>query len=111
MFMGFPGMATMVDDRMVKAKQVWHVLHGKLISLGWRDRSNRIEFFEAYARSVLLYICSVWGVTKLDRKGRIGVGCTGEHRTFYRSCLRFILNVSHTTQNSILYVLTGKPPL
>ena len=34
MFMGFPGMATMVDARMVKAKQAWHVLQGKPISLG-----------------------------------------------------------------------------
>ena len=111
MFTGFPGMATMVDARMVKAKQAWHVLQGKLISLGWRDRSTRIALFEAYVRSVLLYGCSVWGVTKLDGKGRIGVDCTGELGTFYRSCLRSILNVSHTTRNSILYVLAGKPPL
>ena len=104
-------MATMVDARMVKAKQAWHVLQGKLVSLGWRDRSTRIELFEAYVRSVLLYGCSVWGVTKLDWKGRIGVDCTGELGTFYRSCLRSILNVSHTTRNSILYVLAGKPPL
>ena len=34
MFTGFSGMATMVDARMVKAKQVWHVLQGKLVSLG-----------------------------------------------------------------------------
>ena len=27
------------------------------------------------------------------------------------SCLRSILNVGHTTRNSILYVFTGKPPL
>ena len=78
MFTGFHGMATMVDSRMVKAKQAWHVLQGKLVSLGWRDRSTRISIFEAYVKSVLLYGCSVWGVTKLDRKGRIGVDCTGE---------------------------------
>ena len=34
MFTGFPGMTTMVDARMVKAKQVWQVLQGKLTSLG-----------------------------------------------------------------------------
>ena len=96
MFMGFPGMATMVDARMVKAKQVWHMLQGKLINLGWRDRSTRIVLFEAYVISVLLYGCSVWGVTKLDGKGRIGLDCTGELRAFYRSCLRSILNISHT---------------
>ena len=101
----------MVDARMVKAKQAWHMLQAKLISLGWRDRSTKIILFEAYVRSVLLYGCSVWGVTKLDRKGRIGVDCTEELGTFYRSCLRSILNVSHTTRNSILYALAGKPPL
>ena len=37
--------------------------------------------------------------------------CTGELGTFYRSCLRSLLNVSHTTRNSVLYVLAGKPPL
>ena len=111
MFTGFPGMATMLDARIVRAKQAWHMLQDKLISLGWRDRSTRIALFEAYVRSVLLYGCSVWGVTKLDGKGRIGVDCTGELGTFYRLCLRSILNVIHTTQNSILYVLAGKPPL
>ena len=90
-------MATMVDARMVKAKQAWHMLQGKLINLGWRDRRTRIALFEAYVRSVLLYDCSVWGVTKLDGKGSIGVDCTGELGTFYRSCLRSILNISHTT--------------
>ena len=92
----------MVDARMVKAKQAWHVLQGKLVSLGWRYRSTRLAFFETYVRSVSLYGCSVWGVTKLDGKGRIGVDCTGELRTFYRSCLWSILNVRHTTRNSIL---------
>ena len=29
-----PGIATVVDARMVKAKQAWKVLQGKLISLG-----------------------------------------------------------------------------
>ena len=96
---------------MVKAKQVWHVLQGKLSSQRWRDRSIRIAFFETYVRSVLLYGCCVWGLTKLDGKGRIGVDYTGELGTFYRSCLRSILNVSHTTQNSILYLLAEKPPL
>ena len=111
MFTGFPGLAIMVDARIVKAKQAWHMLQGKLINLGWGDRSTKIAFFEAYVRSVLLYGCSVCGVTKLDWKDRIGVDCTGELGTFYRSCLRSILNVSHTTRNSILYVLAGKPPL
>ena len=111
MFTGFPGMVTMVDARMVKAKQAWHMLQGKLISLGWRGRSIRIAFFEAYLRNVLLYGYSILGVTKLDGKGRIGVDCTRELGTFYRLCTRSILNVSHTTRNSIIYVLTGKPPL
>ena len=35
-------MATMVDARIVKAKQAQKVLQGKLISLEWRDRSTRI---------------------------------------------------------------------
>ena len=29
MFVGFSGMATMVDARMVKVKQVWHMLYGE----------------------------------------------------------------------------------
>ena len=78
MFTGFPGMASMVVARMVKANQAWHVLQGKLVSLGWRDKSTRIALFEAYVRSVLLYDFSVWGLTKLNGKGRIGVDCTGE---------------------------------
>ena len=45
MFTGNPEMATMVDAKMVKAKQVWQVLWGKLISLGWRIRNIRIELF------------------------------------------------------------------
>ena len=90
---------------------MWYVLKGKLISLGWRDKSTRIALYESYVRSVLLYGFSVWGVTKLDRKGRIGVDYTVELKTFYRSCLRSILNASHTTRNSILYVLAGKLPL
>ena len=104
-------MAAMVDARMVKTKQAWQVLQGKLISHGWRERSNRIVLFEAYVRSVLLYGCSIWGVTKLDVRGRVGVDCTGELGTFYWLCLRSILNVGHTTRNSLLCVLARKPPL
>ena len=62
-------------------------------------------------RSVFLYGCSLRGVTKLDGRGRAGVDCTGKLAKFYRSCLRSILNVSHTTRSSVLYVLSGKPPL
>ena len=61
-------MVTMVDARMVKAKQAWHVLQGKLISLGWSDKSTRIALFKAYVRSVLLYGCSLWGVTNWTGK-------------------------------------------
>ena len=111
MFMGFPGMATIVDARMVKAKQAQQVLQGKLINLGWQDKSTRILVFESYIISVLLFSCSIWGLTKLDGKGKIGVDCTRELGTLYRFCFRSILNVSHTTWNLILYVLAGKPPL
>ena len=48
-------------------------------------------------------------MTKLDGRGRVGVDCTGELGTFYWLCLRSILNVGHTTRNSILYILPGKP--
>ena len=44
-------------------------------------------------------------------EGGLGVDCTGELGTFYRSCLRALLNVIRTTRNSVLYVLSGKPPL
>ena len=46
MFMGLLRMIIMVDARMVKARQAWQVLQGKLISLGWQNRITRIEFFE-----------------------------------------------------------------
>ena len=82
-----------------------------MISLGRRDRITRIALFESYVISVLLYGCSVWGVTKLDSRDKVGVDCTGELGTFYRSCLRSILNVRHTIRNFILYVLAVKPPL
>ena len=104
-------MATMVETRLVKANQAWTVLQSKLISLGWKDRSTRIVFFEAYVRSVLLYGCSLWGVMKLDGKGTVRVDCTRELGTFYRSYLRSLLNISHTIRNSVLYILAAKPPL
>ena len=104
-------MATMVETRLVKVKQAWTVLQGKLISLGCRDRSTRLALFESYVRSVLLYECSVWGVTKLDRKGKTGVDCTGELWHILGSFLKSILNVNHSIRNSVLYVLSGKPPL
>ena len=67
-------MATMLDTRMIKAKQAWKVLQVKLISLGWIHTSTRIELFAVHFRSELLYICSVWGETKLDSRDIIGVG-------------------------------------
>ena len=111
MFTGNTGIAAIVDVRIVKAKQAWQVLQGKLISFGWRDRSTRISLFEEYVKSVLLHGCSVWGVTKLDGRGRVRVDCTGELGKFNQLCLRSILNVGHTTRNSILYMIAGKPSL
>ena len=61
--------------------------------------------------SILLYRCSLWGVTKLDWRCRVRVDCTGELGTLYRLCLRSILNVSHTTRNSLLYILESLPYL
>ena len=37
--------------------------------------------------------------------------CTGELGTFYRSSLRSILNISHTTTNSTFHILAGKSTL
>ena len=108
MYKGYPRIVKMIDARMVKSKQVWKVLQGKLLSFGWRNRSARIDFFESYVRSVLIYGCCMWGLTKLYGRGRVGVDCTGELGAFYRSFLRLILNVGHTIKNSILYVLAGK---
>ena len=45
MYTGYLGVATIINGRMVKAKQAWKVLQGKLISLGWRDRGIRIDIF------------------------------------------------------------------
>ena len=101
----------MVQTRITKAKAAWGGLQGKLNSLGWRDRSTKLALFEAYVRSVLLYGSAIWGTDKLDAKARIGVDCTGEMGTFYRSCLRSLLGVSYMTRNTILYVVAGKPPL
>ena len=104
-------MDLMTDARIQKAKSAWAGLQSKLVTLGWRDKSTKITLFEAYVRSVLLFGSAVWGVKKLDARGRIGEDATGDFGTFYRSCLRSILGVSHTTRNSILYILAGKPPL
>ena len=76
-YMGHPGMATMVETWLVKAKQAWIVLYGKLISLRWRDKSTSLALFEAYVQSVILYGCSLWGVTKLDGRCRVGVDSFG----------------------------------
>ena len=76
---------------------MWKVLQGKLINLGWRDGSTRIEIHEVYIRSILLYGCSIWRVTKLDSRGRVGVDCTGELGTFYRSC--FLLYFEYEPKN------------
>ena len=54
-----------------------------MISPGWRDRSTKIAVFETYITSVLLYVCSVWGLTKLDGRGGVGVDCIGELGTLY----------------------------
>ena len=50
-------------------------------------------------------------MTKLDGRGGVGLDCTGELGTIYRSCPSCILNAGHTIRNSILYLLSGKPPL
>ena len=101
----------MTDAHMQKAKSAWVGLQSKLVTLGWRDKSTKNTLFEAYVRSVLLFGSAIWGVKKLDARGHIGEDTIGEFGTFYRSCLGSILGVSHTTRNSILYNLAGKPPL
>ena len=50
-------------------------------------------------------------MTKLEGRVRVGVDCIKDLGTFYRSCLQSILSASHTIKNSILYVLSGKPPI
>ena len=62
-------------------------------------------------RSVLLYGSAVWGCTSLDRYGRVGYDATGPLGTFYRSCLRSLLQVGREVRNEVLFVLAGKPPL
>ena len=54
-------------------------LFGQLtsINLEWRDKSTRLALFEPYVQCVLLYGCNWRGVTKLDRRGKIGVNFTG----------------------------------
>ena len=54
-------MAAMVDARMVKAKQAWQVLQGKLISLGWWDKSTRIVLFEVHVISAFFFIVLAYG--------------------------------------------------
>ena len=100
----------MINARIQKAKSAWAGLQSKLVALGWRDKSTKIALFEAYVKSVLLFGSAIWGVKKLDAGSSIGEDATGEFGTFYRSCLHSILGVSHTTINSILYILAGKLP-
>ena len=90
-------------------------IRGRFYRANWLALVGGIEVlgldFKAYVRSVLLYGCNIWRVTKLDGRGRVRVDCKVELGTFYRSCLTSILNVGHTTRNSIAYLLTGKPLL
>ena len=102
-------MDLITDVLIQKAKSAWAGLQSKLVTLGWRDKSTKIALFEAYVRSMLLFGSAIRGVKKLDMRGYIGEDATGEFGTFYGSCLYSILGVSHTTRNSILYILAGKP--
>ena len=67
--------------------------------------------FEAFVRSVLLFGGAVWGPSILDPRGRVGVDATGQLGTFYRGCLRALVDVGREVRNAVLYVLCAKPPL
>ena len=47
----------------------------------------------------------------LDPRGRVGVDASGSLGTFYRGCLRALLDVGREVRNAVLYVLCAKPPL
>ena len=53
----------------------------------------------------------MWGTSILDPRGRMGVDVTGHLGSFYRGCLRALLDVGREVRNAVLYVLCAKPPL
>ena len=67
--------------------------------------------FEAFVRSVLLFGGAVWGPSILCPRGCVGVDVSGQLGTFYRGCLRALVDVGREVRNAVLYVLCAKPPL
>ena len=53
----------------------------------------------------------MWGPSLLDPRGRVGVDVAGQLGSFYRGCLRALLDVGRAVRNAVLYVLCAKPPL
>ena len=79
---------------MRKLKKVW-IRHHKI------SRSVRLKLYNAYVKSVLLYNCGTWGLTKSDEDGL---------DSFHRRQLREVLNIKYPVivKSVELYVITSE---
>ena len=65
---------------------------------------TRIRLYEALVKSVLLYNCETWGVSKDDQR---------KLNSFHRRQLRKVIGTQwpHKISNNKLYKITGTKPL
>ena len=66
--------------------------------------TTRIRLYETLVKSVLLYNCRTWGVSKNDQR---------KLNSFHRRQLRKVIGIqwSHKISNNKLYKITGTKPL
>ena len=71
----------------------------------WKTKlTNRIRLYKTLVKSVLLYSCGTWGVSKDDQK---------KLNSFHRRQLRKVIGIQwpHKISNNKLYKITGTKPL
>ncbi|GFS25539.1 endonuclease-reverse transcriptase [Elysia marginata] len=91
-----------------RRRQLSNLAPQKLSSIWIRNNKakqvTRLNLYQALVKSILLYICGTWSLTKQE-----------EHKlnTFHRRQLRTILNIKHPTviKNNALYQKTGETPI
>ena len=73
--------------------------------INWKMKlTTRIRLYETLVKSVLLYNCRTWGVSKNDQR---------KLNSFHRRQLRKVIGIqwSHKISNNKLYKITGTKPL
>ena len=71
----------------------------------WKTKlTNRIQLYKTLVKSVLLYNCGTWGVSKDDQR---------KLNSFHRRQLRKLIGIQwpHKISNNKLYKITGTKPL